>query len=297
MRTRWEEDSVVAQGHHRKFSILPLALGMAVPVAFIAGAAITSYISMEPEKPAQSEVAAAGQGSADTSGLLWTLDEQKRCAVEVETARTDLTSLKQQIETLQSQIIVATREKEEADRKVASALAGKAAAEAEAARAVTAAASEMSDRLASASAAASGGSAVSALAEDKSTRTPALESISGSVAETEAQSNSAGGITGTSVSEPQPNSSFSGMTAAVTETPPELSSTAGRSLTPRSALAVSDVLGKAPGLSGLSEASRSDLEARLVRGECVSSSLASAFNNHVPVVPLRDLIRNLDSDC
>lgn len=295
MRTRWEEDSVVAQGHHRKFSILPLALGMAVPVAFIAGAAITSYISMEPEKPAQSEVASSGQGPADTSGLLWTLDEQKRCAVEVETARTDLTSLRKQVEVLQSQIIVATREKEEADRKVASALAGKAAAEAEAARAMTAAA-EVSERLSSE--VPSGGSTLSALAEEKSTRTPSLESISGSVAETEAQSESAAGVTGTSVSEePQPNSSFSGMTAAVTETPPELASTPGRALKPRSALAVSEVLASAPGLSGLTEGARADLEARLVRGECVSSSLASAFNNHVPVVPLRDLIRNLDSDC
>ncbi|WP_197278338.1 hypothetical protein [Rhizobium sp. AAP43] len=295
MRTRWEEDSVVAQGHHRKFSILPLALGMAVPVAFIAGAAITSYISMSPEAPDQAQQSVAqAQSGGGLDGQLWTLDEQKRCAVEVETNRADAAGLRQQLEALQSQVIAATREKEEAERKVASALADKAAAEAEVARVMTAGASQMSDRLAPAEGeqeTAGGAVNALALASEPASSSSSLEGVS------EVISPASEPVGGPDLSgEPEPESSMD-MTAAVTETAPETSPSASGNLTPRSTFAVADALSKAPGLDALSGSARQDLEARLVRGECVSSSLATAFNNHVPVVPLRDLIRNLDSDC
>lgn len=284
LRTRWEEDPYTAQDHHRKFSILPIALGMAIPVAFIAGAAITNFMGMSQEGP-EATVAQSGGG---VDGALWTVDEQRRCAAAVETARADIAGLRQQLEMLQSRVITVTREKVEAEQKAALALAEKAAV----APAVTMNASLAAEPPASVNAS---GNAVSApaLPPEQAPASSSFTAVSGS----QPASAAAQPITDTNVvDEPEPNSS-SEVTAAVTETEPETSAAAKRPLSPRSALAVSDAVSSAAGLDVLSEPERRDLEASLVRGECVSDSLSDAFNSHVPVVPLRDLIRKLDSEC
>lgn len=65
---------------------------------------------------------------------------------------------------------------------------------------------------------------------------------------------------------------------------------------PRDPDAVARALRAAPGLQTLSEADRQQLTERLVRGECVTSALESLFDR-VPILTLRNLIRDLNSDC
>lgn len=282
MRTRWEEDSETAQSHHRKFSILPLALGMAVPVAFIAGAAITSFMNMS-QGGAEASLAQSGNG---LDGLLWTVDEQKRCAATVETARADIVSLRQQLETLQSQVISVTREKVEAERKMASALAEKAAIEADAARVMTVSASTVTGAPADA--------VSSVMPAPQPDASPAPSSEGSNSASTVGSVQPISGVNVSDAAKPDPSAD---VMIAVTDQAPDVSSGTSLALSPRSSLAVSDAMSSSAGLDLLSAPQRRDLEASLVRGECVSDSLFEAFNSRVPVVPLRDLIRKLDSEC
>lgn len=71
---------------------------------------------------------------------------------------------------------------------------------------------------------------------------------------------------------------------------------AGTELATRSPEAVAQALRAAPGLETLSEADRRQLTDRLVSGECVTTALESVFQR-VPILTLRNLIRDLDSDC
>ncbi|MCJ8147618.1 hypothetical protein [Shinella sedimenti] len=68
----------------------------------------------------------------------------------------------------------------------------------------------------------------------------------------------------------------------------------GRS--PRNAALVAQVIEKTPGLDRLTGAQRTQLEQTLVSGECVTNALGSVLNR-VPILALRGLMRDLDSDC
>ncbi len=82
--------------------------------------------------------------------------------------------------------------------------------------------------------------------------------------------------------------------SAVPATVPEQQ---GRPATsPRDRDAVAAALRSAPGLEALSDEERQTLSGRLVEGECVTSALESVFER-VPILTLRDLIRDLNSDC
>lgn len=60
--------------------------------------------------------------------------------------------------------------------------------------------------------------------------------------------------------------------------------------------AVAQALRTAPGLGTLSDVGRKSLTDRLVAGECVTTALKSVFER-VPILTLRNLIRDLNSDC
>jgi len=64
----------------------------------------------------------------------------------------------------------------------------------------------------------------------------------------------------------------------------------------RDASGVERALNAAPGLVSLSSGDRDRLKSRLVSGECVTTALGSVFTR-VPVIALRNLIRDLKSDC
>lgn len=65
---------------------------------------------------------------------------------------------------------------------------------------------------------------------------------------------------------------------------------------PRNAALVAQVIERTPGLDRLTGAQRTQLEQTLVSGECVTNALGSVLNR-VPILALRDLMRDLDSDC
>ena len=65
---------------------------------------------------------------------------------------------------------------------------------------------------------------------------------------------------------------------------------------PRDASLVADAMRTAPGLDRLTGTQRDQLERTLVSGECVTNSLGGVFKR-VPVLTLRNLMRDLDSDC
>lgn len=65
---------------------------------------------------------------------------------------------------------------------------------------------------------------------------------------------------------------------------------------PRNAALVAQVIEKTPGLDRLTGAQRTQLEQTLVSGECVTNALGSVLNR-VPILALRGLMRDLDSDC
>jgi DNA repair exonuclease SbcCD ATPase subunit len=65
---------------------------------------------------------------------------------------------------------------------------------------------------------------------------------------------------------------------------------------PRSAVLVALAIDTAPGLDRLSSGQREQLEQTLISGECVTKALDGALKR-VPVLALRNLMRDLDSDC
>ena len=68
----------------------------------------------------------------------------------------------------------------------------------------------------------------------------------------------------------------------------------GRS--PRNAALVAEAMHDTPGLDRLTSGQRDQLERTLVSGECVTNALGIVFKR-VPVLTLRNLMRDLDSDC
>jgi uncharacterized protein (UPF0335 family) len=68
----------------------------------------------------------------------------------------------------------------------------------------------------------------------------------------------------------------------------------GRS--PRDAALVAEAMQGTPGLDRLSSIERDRLERTLISGECVTNALGGVFKR-VPVLALRNLMRDLDSDC
>ena len=67
-------------------------------------------------------------------------------------------------------------------------------------------------------------------------------------------------------------------------------------LEPRAPEAVAAALRAAPGLETLSDDARQELTNSLVSGECVTTVLEAVFER-VPILTLRNLIRDLNSDC
>jgi hypothetical protein len=59
---------------------------------------------------------------------------------------------------------------------------------------------------------------------------------------------------------------------------------------------VASALRTAPGLETLGEAQLQQLSERLISGECVTSALENLFDR-VPILTLRNLIRDLNSPC
>lgn len=70
----------------------------------------------------------------------------------------------------------------------------------------------------------------------------------------------------------------------------------GQGRNPRSAVLVALAIDNSPGLDRLSGVQREQLERTLIAGECVTKALDGALKR-VPVLALRNLMRDLESDC
>lgn len=67
-------------------------------------------------------------------------------------------------------------------------------------------------------------------------------------------------------------------------------------LNPRNGAAVAEAMRETPGLDALTSVQRDQLERSLSAGECVTTALGGVFRR-IPVLTLRNLMRDLDSDC
>ena len=67
-------------------------------------------------------------------------------------------------------------------------------------------------------------------------------------------------------------------------------------LNPRNGARVAEAMRETPGLDALTSVQRDQLERSLAAGECVTSALGGVFRR-IPVLALRNLMRDLDSDC
>lgn len=65
---------------------------------------------------------------------------------------------------------------------------------------------------------------------------------------------------------------------------------------PRNGALVIEAMRETPGLDALTSVQRDQLERSLAAGECVTSALGGVFRR-IPVLALRNLMRDLDSDC
>ena len=81
-----------------------------------------------------------------------------------------------------------------------------------------------------------------------------------------------------------------------TETGEGTAESGDASPTPRDPLAVEAALRDAPGLDALSPADRQALKNALISGACVTTALEGVFDD-VPILALRNLIRDLNSGC
>jgi chromosome segregation ATPase len=80
------------------------------------------------------------------------------------------------------------------------------------------------------------------------------------------------------------------------EVPPSSPPPSNTAKTSRDPNLMESIIGKATGSSSLTSAQKMKLEEQLIQGECVADSLKTALGR-VPVLMLRDLIRDLNSDC
>jgi len=74
------------------------------------------------------------------------------------------------------------------------------------------------------------------------------------------------------------------------DTPP------ARSTSPRDTARVAQAMRQTPGLDALTSVQRDQLERSLASGECVTNALGGVFRR-IPVLALRNLMRDLDADC
>lgn len=69
-----------------------------------------------------------------------------------------------------------------------------------------------------------------------------------------------------------------------------------QALNPRNGARVAEAMRETPGLDALTSVQREQLERSLAAGECVTRALGGVFRR-IPVLALRNLMRDLDADC
>lgn len=303
MRTRWDEIDEAESGSGRFLGFSAVTWSLAVPVAFIAGAAITSFISQPSTAAAPLAIPApVASGTANAGTEARVASEKSRWEEEAREATAKAAELQMQLEAVRDQVSDETRRRKQAEQAVA-----QKTQELDRSKQIEAAAAE---RPATAVAVSTGNQQAHDALAYTSEKTG---QHFGGKAEIGQQIHSApaGTPSGTANVRSSDDSialqriieDTASRSAALSDRRDEVEEVASQTAsvqTPKAARrdsAVETALGSATGLDSLSATQRSSLKTDLVSGACVSSSLEKVFGNPVPVVPLRNLVRDLDSDC
>ncbi len=305
MRTRWDEVDEIDSGSHRFIGFSAMTWAMAVPVAFIVGAAVMSFFGQSHLEPASLAIPAPAGGDAVKSAAVGRpVAENGRWEEEARLAAAKAAELQMQVEALRDQVGDETRRRTQAEQAAAqnaSALEkmqAQASARERPATAITVSNPAMQPQEALSFAAPTGSepSAFGARVESE----PQQQSVSTGGGST----HTTGRANDDSIALQRIIEDTASRSAALADRRDEVEGDTGpSSLSARSAsasrsvAAVDAALEKATGLEGLSASQRTGLRDELAGGACVTVSLEKVLGNPVPVVPLRNLVRDLDSDC
>ncbi|MGI2031999.1 hypothetical protein ACRQ1B_06360 [Rhizobium panacihumi] len=298
MRTRWDEVDEIEGGSGRFMGFSAITWSLAVPVAFIAGAAVASFFSQPTsDTPALAIPAPAVNASSGNDSRL--AAEKSRWEEEARDTAAKAAELQMQVEALRDQVSNETRRRQQAEQAVAQKTTeldqmqqAEAATARKPATTVAVSNSEQQDQ--------------SPLSYVAPASTQAFASQSASQPATPSAPQAAqrsDRASDDSIALQRIIEDTASRSAALSDRRDEdedvgvqtASSQSGRS--PRRESEVETALGRATGLDTLSASQRNGLKQELVSGACVTVSLEKVFGNPVPVVPLRNLVRDLDSDC
>ncbi|MEB2843441.1 hypothetical protein GAO09_00530 [Rhizobiales bacterium RZME27] len=308
MRTRWDEVEDVDGGSHRFMGFSAVTWAMAVPVALIAGAAVMSFFgqsqpdttSLTIPAPAVSDHAKAVNGARVGS-------DKGRWEEEARQAATKAAELQMQVEALRDQVSDEARRRQQAEQTAAQAATTlekvqqeqKASQQHQPATAV-AVSNPVQPSQGALSYAAPGGSGSTAFGSQSASDERTERAVSASTDNNQVS----GRANDDSIALQRIIEDTASRSAALSDRRDEMESDATSSTsnmrpanTSRSVADVESALEKATGLDTLSVSQRGGLKDELVAGACVTVSLEKVFGNPVPVVPLRNLVRDLDSDC
>lgn len=300
MRTRWDEVEENEGGSSRFLGFSAVTWGIAVPVAFIAGAAVMSYFDQSRSDTAPLAIPApvdrVNQGEVAERG---SVAEKSRWEEEARNAAAKAAELQMQVEALRDEVSDEARRRRQAEQ---------AAAEK---------ASELDRMQQGAEAAPTAAVAISSAVQPEPNALSYSAPSSGTTSRGQAVIGEQLNSSTTSGAGPQNRATSddsialqriiedtASRSAALSDRREEMEADTVASNTgassarvARTATQVETALGRATGLDTLSASQRSGLKDELVAGACVTVSLEKVFGNPVPVVPLRNLVRDLDSDC
>jgi len=302
MHIRWDDNYGSGATERRFLGVPPVAWALAVPVAFIVGAAVMNFVDIS-RKPAMDSSSVITEAAAVANDLAAEVSAQRdRLQVQLNDAEDSIASLRIQLQTLREQLSGETQRRIDAERTAEEAKSAPQDLAAPTAPIVQASVSATADTAPEPDS--------SLFVDHASAGTPAVADSNGSQADQSAslQADDAQTEDKPSISPTlqrfiedaisQPAAADRPKAGAVTT---EVSANAGASgksqRTARNADAVAVAMEKATGLDAASASEREVLKRQLIAGACVSTSLEDLFGNPVPVVPLRNLIRDLDSDC
>jgi hypothetical protein len=124
----------------------------------------------------------------------------------------------------------------------------------------------------------------------------ALTQQAGSSAKTEAVKTEAARTETVALASPRPEDVLAAATAREVERKAQRKAAGEAKPEPRDPAKVELALAAAPGLAELKSSQRKDIATRLSKGECLATTLKDYFSP-VPVLLMRDLVRDLDSEC
>lgn len=300
MRTRWDEVEEIESGPSRFLGFSAVTWGMAVPVAFIAGAAVMSFFNQPRLEPASLAIPAPTTSeTAKTATESRTASQNGRWEEEARLAAAKAAELQMQVEALRDQVSDETRRRAQAEQaasQTATALERLQQAE-------TATQNRPATAVAVSNPAQQTQDALSYAASSPTASAPAFATQASTPSVTD-RAQPAGSGNDDSIALQRIIEDTASRSAALSDRRDEMeadaTSSASNMRSATESRRVSDVesaLEKATGLDGLSTSQRTGLKDELVAGACVTVSLEKVFGNPVPVVPLRNLVRDLDSDC